>query len=70
MEFDLVSEARLDRTVVSETGLHEQPDDRAYWMKRTPAERFAAMELMRQIAYGYDPLTTRLQRVLEVVERS
>ena len=28
----------------------------------------AALELMRQINYGYDPATERLQRVLEVAE--
>jgi hypothetical protein len=26
------------------------------------------VELQRQIIYGYDPATTRLQRVFEVVE--
>lgn len=42
--------------------------DRRYWLSKTPAERFEALELLRQIAYGYDPATERLQRVLEVVE--
>lgn len=28
----------------------------------------AALELMRQINYGYDPTTERLQRVLEIAE--
>jgi hypothetical protein len=27
-----------------------------------------AVELMRQIIYGYDPSTTRLQRVLEIAQ--
>jgi len=27
-----------------------------------------ALELTRQIVYGYDPATTRLQRVLEIAE--
>ena len=27
-----------------------------------------ALELMRQMIYGYDPETTRLQRVFEVFE--
>ena len=40
----------------------------AYWHSRTPQERVWALELMRQKAYGYDPATTRLQRVLEVVD--
>ena len=28
-----------------------------------------ALELMRQIVYGYDPATARLQRVLEIAQR-
>ena len=42
--------------------------DKAYWHSKTPQERMAALELMRQINYGYDPTTERLQRVLEVAE--
>jgi hypothetical protein len=41
---------------------------RAYWHSRTPAERLAALELMRQKAYGYDPATARIQRVLEITQ--
>ena len=43
--------------------------DRAYWLSKTIDERITALELLRQIHYGYDPATERLQRVLEVVER-
>jgi len=63
------SEARLDRTTISCANLHDASDDRDYWLAGSPSERLAAMELMRQIAYGYDPASTRLPRVLEVVER-
>jgi hypothetical protein len=35
---------------------------------KSPQERMAALELMRQILYGYDPATTRLQRVFEIAE--
>lgn len=41
---------------------------REYWLSRTPQERMRAVELMRQKAYGYDPATTRIQRVLEIVQ--
>jgi hypothetical protein len=37
-------------------------------VNKTPCERLQAVELMRQIVYGYDPSTTRLQRVLEVAQ--
>jgi hypothetical protein len=43
--------------------------DRAYWRSRTPLERLAACELLRQITYGYDPATARLSRTLEILER-
>jgi hypothetical protein len=46
----------------------DRPNDRQYWLSKTPEERFEALELLRQIAYGYDPATARLQRVLEVIE--
>jgi hypothetical protein len=39
-----------------------------YWHSRTPQERLCALELMRQEAYGYDPTTVKLQRVLEIVQ--
>ena len=59
---------RMDKTVFSVTTLSEKSGDREYWLSKTPQERLAALELMRQINYGYDPATSRLQRVLEIVE--
>jgi hypothetical protein len=59
---------RLDRSVVEIGAIRDRPNDRAYWLSKTPAERWEALELLRQIAYGYDPATERLQRVLEIVE--
>jgi len=44
----------------------DQSDDKSYWLSKTPYERLQAVELMRQIIYGYDPSATRLQRVLEI----
>ena len=57
-----------DRGAIEVRKLTDKPNDRQYWMSKTPEERFAALELLRQIAYGYDPATERLQRVLEVVK--
>lgn len=65
-----LSEQRLDRTAISMFASFEAADraEREYWHSRTPDERLAAMELMRQAAYGYnDSATSRLQRVLEIV---
>lgn len=61
---------RADKEAFSVLSSFEEADadDKAYWHSRTPQERMAALELMRQINYGYDPTTERLQRVLEIVE--
>ena len=39
-----------------------------YWHWRTPQERLWALELMRQEAYGYNPATVSLQRILEIAQ--
>ena len=59
---------KMDKSVISVTSLSEESDEKAYWHAKTPQERLKAVELMRQINYGYDPTTTRLQRVLEVTQ--
>jgi hypothetical protein len=62
---------RLDKTVLSVISLEEADEDEMeYWLSKTPYERLDALETLRQISYGYDPLTERLQRVLEFVERT
>ena len=61
---------QFDKTAFSVGSLDEEPDDLAYWLSKTPGERLAAMELMRQINYDYDPVTDRIPRVLEVIERA
>ena len=63
-----LSRIQLDKSVLSVTALTDETDDRAYWWSKTPDERLEALELLRQINYGYDPATARLQRILEVVE--
>ncbi|MFZ4629866.1 MAG: hypothetical protein ACOYNR_16190 [Blastocatellia bacterium] len=40
--------------------------DLAYWLSKTPAERVAAVDLLRQQYYGN---SARLQRVARVVHR-
>ncbi len=59
-------ELRIDKTVFSIVPLH-QADDTDYWRTKTPLERLEALEYLRQIHFGYDPTTERLQRVLEIV---
>jgi hypothetical protein len=58
----------LDKTAFSIGSFDEEPDEKAYWLSKSPQERLQALEYMRQILYGYNPATERLQRVLTVVE--
>jgi hypothetical protein len=57
----------LDRTPCS-VGTHDDGETRHYWQTKTPQERLAALEFLRQLIYGYDPVTARLQRALEFDE--
>ena len=50
--------------------LQNDEGEKAYWLSKTPYERLDAVETMRQIIYGYDPATTRLQRIFEVTQRA
>jgi hypothetical protein len=59
----------MDRSALSVSTLGEPRSDLAYWLSRTPEERFEAIELLRMIQYGYNPLTDRLERVLTVAQR-
>lgn len=40
-----------------------------FWATKTPAERLAALEYLRQVIYGYDSTSEGLQRVLTITER-
>ena len=54
-----------------DTSLHEQErEEKHYWLTKTPHERLQAVETMRQVVYGYDPTSARLQRIFEVAERA
>jgi hypothetical protein len=58
----------LDRRAFRVDSVGDESDEKAYWKSKTPLERLENLEFMRQVNYGYDPATARLQRVLEVVE--
>jgi hypothetical protein len=61
----------LDKNTFEIVSSFEEADakDRAYWLSKSPVERLAACELLRQLTYGYDPATARLPRTFEVLER-
>ena len=60
---------RLDKRSFSVSSLHAESDEKEYWLSQSSQARLQATELLRQLNYGYDPATSRLQRVLEVVKR-
>ena len=69
MPDNLLDQARVDRRAFAVMSFVEaERADRAYWRSRTPDERLEALELCRQIAYGYDPNTRGLSRLFEVAE--
>ena len=64
-----VNSIKMDKTAFSVSSLKDGATEKEFWLSKTPLERLQALEILRQINYGYDPSTARLQRVLEVVER-
>ncbi len=62
------SQFNVDKRVLSIGSLFDEPDEKEYWLSRTPYERLLAVELMRQVIYGYKPTAARLQRFFEVAE--
>ncbi len=63
-----IETVRMDKTAFSIASLSDEPDDKGYWWSKTPQERLETVELLRQLNYGYDPATARLQRVLTIAE--
>jgi hypothetical protein len=66
---EALATTRMDKTTFSVATLTEVGDEKAYWRDQSPMARLSALELMRQVMYGYNPTTARLQRVLAVIER-
>ena len=69
MSKTILEAVRVARDVFEVSTLAEaEKQDLAYWRSRTPDERLAALELSRQIAYGYDPTARGLSRFFEVAQ--
>ena len=58
----------MDKSAFSAGSPYDEGDEKEYWRAKTPLERLEAIEFMRQVMYGYDPSTARLQRVIEFAE--
>jgi hypothetical protein len=61
---------RVDRSRIWIGKLSDPDPAIAYWHSKTPVERLEAAELIRQVLYGYDATTARLQRPLAVSKRA
>ena len=61
---------KLDKTAFSVVNLDQADDDLEYWLTRSAEERMLGLEVTRQILYGRAACTARLQRVLEITQRT
>jgi len=61
---------KLNKKAFSVDSLANPQNDKEYWLSKTPNERLEFVEYLRQINYGYDPTTSRLQRFFEVTKLS
>jgi hypothetical protein len=68
MQKSLLDTYRIDRSSVVVKELAEPTNDWLFWQSRPPEERLQALELMRQMNYGVDSTTGRIQRILKVIE--
>ena len=67
---DELGALKIDKTNFSITSLSTPSDDKEYWLAQSPYERLRAVETLRTLNYGIRQSTARLQRVLEVTQRS
>ncbi len=54
---------RMDKTAFSVGSLDDESDEKQYWLSKTPVERVYGVEIMRQMLYGYDPLTRKTSEI-------
>jgi hypothetical protein len=60
---------RMDKTAFSVISLKDSGNDKEFWRTQSTAARLQALEFMRQVMYGYDPITAKMDGVWEVIER-
>lgn len=57
----------MDKKSFKVTSIHDN-DSIEYWRNKTYLERLEALEQLRQIMFGYDPTTARLQRNITITK--
>ena len=64
------TQLKINKRTLVVTALDETGGEKKYWLSRTPYERLQTLETLRQLNYGYDKSSARLQRVLEITQRA
>jgi hypothetical protein len=67
---DRLDSLKLDKTTLTVASLVDPPDEKTYWHAKSLSERLQAVEMLRHLNYGRRQSTARLQRVLEVTQRT
>jgi hypothetical protein len=67
---DELGALKIDKKNLSINSLSAPSDDKEYWLAQSPYERLRAVETLRKVNYGVRQSTARLQRVLEIAQRS
>jgi hypothetical protein len=65
-----LSALKIDKTNFSISSISTPSEDKEYWFAQSPYERLRAVETLRTLNYGVRQSTARLQRVLEITQRS
>lgn len=60
--------SRKIEKVVQKFSVEEQPKASVYWLTRSPEERLAALESIRNEYHGEDLSKQRLQRVCRIIK--
>lgn len=66
----VIDSLRINRHEFSITSLQDQSADKRYWLAQTPCQRLKVVETLRQINYAGRESAPRLQRILEIAERT
>ena len=59
---------KIDKSSFSVSSLLDSSDEKEYWQSKSSSERLETVEILRQRVYGYNPFTTRLQRILSITK--
>lgn len=60
--------SKVDRKAISFSTIDDNRSDVHYLWSKTAVERLQSVELLRNLMFGYNPTTERLQRVFETAE--